>query len=298
VNQTVRPNLFVVGAMRSGTTTFHRHLLAHPQVFMSSDPKEPSYFLTREQLLDVQPGLERRGFWRGEERYLELFKDAGNAPVVGEASANYARLPRVGGVAERVCEFNPQARIIYLMRDPVERTISHYWYMVRHFGETRDPLTALREEPDYTATSHYALQLRPWLQCFGTTNVYVLTMEQLLRDPQATMSQVYYWLGVDPGFVLPNPAEHQNAAPLQMRQVRGAGHAQRFRHSALWNAIGPLVPARLRRLGRGLSERKVARTAVDLGPVRSHLVELHTPQVRQLEALLGQEYPEWTSVAR
>ena len=298
MNRPVHPNLFVIGAMRSGTTTFHRHLLAHPQVFMSSDPKEPSYFLTREQLLDVQPGLEKRGFWRGEDRYLELFKDAGDRPVVGEASANYARLPRVSGVAERVAEFNPRARILYLMRDPVERTISHYWYMVRHFGEQRDVFSALRQEPDYTATSHYAMQLEPWLSRFGESQVHALTMEQMLRDPQSTMSRVFAWLGVDPAFILPNPAEHQNAAPEQVQQVRGAGRAQRFRHSALWNAVGPLVPARLRRLGRGLSERKVARTAVDLSSARRYLVELHTPQVRKLEALLGMEYPEWTSVGR
>jgi hypothetical protein len=294
----VRPNLFVIGAMRSGTTTFHRHLLAHPQVFMSSDPKEPCYFLTRDQLLDVQPGLEKRGFWRGEGHYLELFKDAGDRPIVGEASANYARLPRVSGVAARVAAFNPQARIVYLMRDPVERTISHYWYMVRHFNEQRDPSSALREEPDYTATSHYAMQLQPWLAHFGGPHVYTLTMEQLLRDPQAAMSSVYAWLGVDPAFVLPNPAEHQNAAPQQLRQVRGAGHAQRFRHSTFWNAVGPLVPARLRQLGRSMSERQVARAAVDMSAVRRYLADLHTPQVRQLEALLGREFPEWTSIGR
>lgn len=296
MNRPVRPNLFVVGAMKSGTTTLHRYLRTHPHVFMSSDPKEPTFFLTREQLLDVLPGVEKRGYWRGEDRYLELFSDAGDCPIVGEASANYARLPRVQGVADRVAAFNPDARIVYLMRDPVERTLSHYWYMVRFFEEKRAPLTAVREDPDLTETSHYAMQLEPWLARFGPGRVYTLTMERLRDDAQGTMSELFGWLGVDASFILPNLGEHANAAPEEIAQVRGSGGLQRFRNSALWNAIGPLVPPPLRRLGRGMAQRKIERERVDMAPAREYLAELHRPQVRRLEALLGRSYPEWKSV--
>ena len=129
-----RPNLFLVGSMKSGTTSLHRHLARHPQIFMTMDPKEPIYFLTREQLLDVLPGVEKRGFWRGEDTYLALFEGAGHHPIIGEASANYARLNRVQGVPERVAAFNPEARILFIARDPIEHTISHYWYMVQHLS--------------------------------------------------------------------------------------------------------------------------------------------------------------------
>ena len=61
-----RPNFFLVGSMRSGTTSLHRHLTRHPEIFMSTDPKEPSYFLEREQLLEVFPEVEKRGFWKAE----------------------------------------------------------------------------------------------------------------------------------------------------------------------------------------------------------------------------------------
>ena len=142
--RTNRPNLFVVGAAKAGTSSLHRYLQTHPQVFMTTDPKEPTYFLTREQLLDVLPGVEKRGFWKSEENYLRLFDGADDRPVIGEASANYARLPRVPGVAERVAAFNPSARIVYIMRDPIERTISHYWYNVRFKGERRAMATRSR----------------------------------------------------------------------------------------------------------------------------------------------------------
>ena len=178
-----RPNFFLVGSMKSGTTSLHRYLLSHPQIFMTSDPKEPTYFLEREQLLDVLPGVEKRGFWRSETAYLDLFKEADRQLVIGEASANYARLNRVSGVPERVAAFSPDARILFVARDPIERTISHYWYMVQHFEERRDMLTAIRDEADYTDTSHYAMQLKAWLRCFPAERVKLITTEALSARP-------------------------------------------------------------------------------------------------------------------
>lgn len=290
------PNLFIIGAMKAGTTSLSRYLGAHPEVFMTSDPKEPTYFLTRDQLLDVLPGVEKRGFWRGEEFYLELFASAGDRPVIAEASANYARLNRVAGVAERIARFNPDARIIYIMRDPVERTISHYWYMVRFFAERRDMLTAVQQDSDYTDTSYYAMQLRPYLDLFGTDRVLTVTTETL-RDRRAeTVASIFSWLNVDSAFMPPNLSEEANRAPPVIQQVRGRGVLHRLRNSKLWNSIGPRVPRQLRALARGLSERPVDRVATDIAAVRAYLRMVHLPQTRELEVLLGRDFPEWATL--
>jgi len=291
-----KPNLFVVGSMKAGTTSLARYLGAHPQIFMTPDPKEPTYFLTREQLLDVLPGVEKRGFWRGEEYYLKLFEAAGDRPVVGEASANYARLNRVQGVPERIHAFNPEARIVFILRDPVVRTISHYWYMVRFFGEQRDLMTAIREDPDYAETSDYAMQLRPYLALFGRERVLAITTESLARNPEDTMTGVYRWLGVDPAYVPPNLAERANETPDVVTQVRGTGLLHRFRHSAMWNALGPMIPESIRSLGRRLSEKPVERKSVDPADARRHLRPIQRPQVAALEELLERKFPEWTTL--
>jgi hypothetical protein len=293
---TRKPNLFVVGSMKAGTTSLARYLGTHPEIFMTSDPKEPTYFLTRDQLLDVLPGVEKRGFWRGEEHYLKLFEAAGDRPVIGEASANYARLPRVKGVPERIHAFNPNARILFILRDPVARTISHYWYMVRFFGERRDLLTAIREDPDYVATSDYAIQMQPYLALFGRERVLAITTEALAEAPESTLAGIYRWLGVDVTFAPPNLAERANETPDVVTQVRGSGLLHRFRHSALWNAIGPMIPASLRGMGRQLSERPVERKAVDPAAARRYLRPIHRPQVASLEELLGRDFPEWTTL--
>ena len=75
------------------------------------------------------------------------------------------------------------------MRDPIERTISHYWYMLQWYGERRDPLRAFKEDPDYTVTSYYAYQLAPYLALFGRDRVYTLTTELLRDRAPETMSK-------------------------------------------------------------------------------------------------------------
>lgn len=291
-----RPNLFLVGSMKSGTSSLHAYLGTHPMVFMTVDPKEPTYFLRREQLLDVLPGIEKRGYWRSEERYLELFAKAGDAPVIGEASANYARLHRVTGVPQRIAKFNLDARIILIMRDPVERTISHYWYMVRFFEERRDILTAIHEEPDYTDTSYYAIQLRPYLKIFGARNVKTLTMEALRDQPRKTMADVFRWLGVDDSFVPPNFDQRINEAPSLVTQVRGFGLLHKFRHSNMWNEIGSKVPTGIRSFVRSFSERSVARKEIEMTPVKRYLRPMQCEQTQELAEILGRDFPEWTSL--
>ena len=293
-----RPNFFVVGSMKSGTTSLHRYLLTHPQIFMTEDPKEPTYFLERDQLLDVLPGVEKRGFWRGEDAYLALFKAADGHPIIGEASANYARLNRVQGVPDRVAAFSPDARILFIARDPIERTISHYWYMVRFFEERRDMLAAIREEPDFTDTSNYAMQLKAWLERFPEERVRFITTESLSAKPVETMAEVFRWLKVDDGFVPPNLGERVNEAPAVVQQVRGRGRLHDLRHSSLWNAVGPMVPSALRKAARRFSERAVEREEVDREPVEQYLRPLQLRQTEELSDLLQRRFPEWETLQR
>lgn len=282
--------------MKAGTTTLAQHLAAHPQVYMTARPKEPSYFLTRAQLLDVYPTIEKFGFWRGEELYLKLFEPAGDRQIVGEASANYARLHRVTGVAERVAEFNPRARIVFIARDPVLRTIAHYWYMVRYSAERRDILTAVRDDRDLCDTSYYAMQLRPWFAYFGADNVYVLTTEALRDQPAETMAKLYRWLEIDDSYLPANIGRRANEAPEVIAQVRGLGVLHRFRNSGLWNAVGPFIPKKIRSFGRSMSEVSVERKHVDDGPVRRFLRPRQRDETKELESLVGRSFPEWSTL--
>ena len=100
--------------------------------------------------------------------------------IIGESSTNYTKLPICTNVVEKIWAFNPDARFIYLMRNPVDRVISHYWHGVKYGDERNDALTAIRQKQEYTCFSDYATQLEPYIERFGLDKVYTLTFESLI----------------------------------------------------------------------------------------------------------------------
>jgi hypothetical protein len=292
----MKPNLFLIGAMKSGSTTLHELLAEHPQICMS-EPKEPCYFIDPQVLKITWPEMWAMGFWQSEAAYLHLFEAKPGARYFGESSTDYSKRPKFDGVVERIAAFSPHSHIVYIVRDPVERTISHYWHMVEHRGETRSPLSAIKEDPHYIEVSDYAMQLTPYIERFGRDRVYVMTFEELIRDPAHSVRGVFEWLGVAADFVPTGLAAAHNVTPVRVRQQRaGMGWLQRFRHSALWTRLGPLTPAGLRRLGVGFAEKSVVRKQVDVTDVVDYLRPLQKAQTTRLAALVGREFPEWKTL--
>jgi hypothetical protein len=287
-----KPNLFIIGAAKAGTTSLHNYLGSHPRVFMS-EIKETGYFFDRrEQVRPPHP----KGYWNDQDLYLELFAKAGDALYRGESSVGYTMLPHLTGVAKRICDFNPDARLIYIMRDPVERTISHYWWRVWLEGEARDIRTAILNDPFYRDVSNYVLQLEPYLELFRRDQLKMLTLEELNADPGRTLRDIFAWLGVDSAFTPPNERDKLNVTPKVLSQHRGRRWLQSFRTSPFWNAVGPRMPRSLRSLGRLLVERRVDKSSVSHDEVISFLQPIQREQTVRLSVLLGRDFPEWKSL--
>ena len=279
--------------MKSGTTTLHELLAPHPQISMS-DPKEPCYFIDPDLLRAYWPEMWRQGIWKSEAAYLALFPEKPDARYFGESSTDYSKAPKLSGVVEKIAGYSPDARIVYIMRDPVERTISHYWHMAEHRGEVRNPQNAITEDPHYTEVSHYAFQLQPYIARFGRERVYALTFETLKSHPKETVQALYTWLGVDADFEPTDLRGARNATPEAVRQKRpGRGMLDRLRHSALWDKAGRYCPPALRKLGVSLVEKPVHPKNADLSEVIAHLRKLQRPQTAELAQLLGRDFPEW-----
>jgi len=282
VNQRI-PNLFIVGAMKSGTTTLHNYLNMHPDIFMSQKPKEPQYFVQ-----------ELNGS-KGEDWYLSLFESAGDAKIIGESSTDYSKLPRYQGVAQRIASFNPDARIIYIMRDPVKRSMSDYWWNVQWSAEGRDMLTVMKKVPDITDISYYAMQLRPYIDIFGHNRVMTLTLEELSAAPKETLQQIFRWLGVDSSFILPDINRRYNTSPEKVPTVRGAHFISQLRGTFVWEVIKRIMSSQLRQRVIKLLSRPVER---DLSYVEATIDYLRPiqQQTEELCQLLGRQFPEWRTL--
>lgn len=282
--------------MKSGTTYLRTLLNWHPSIFMC-EPDEPSYFVDPKQLKAIWPDMWRRGIWQSEERYLRLFKPAGDATILGEASTNYSKRPLVSGVAERIQAFNPQARFIYLLRDPVERTISHYWHMVRHHAEHRPMAAAVRRDSQLVAVSYYAMQLQPFLERFGRDRIAVVTFEHLVEKPAETMRLLEEWLGIDVGGVDPSRfARAENVTPDVVSMPLWGGVPQQMRRSPLVDSIMPHVPPAIQTTLHRLTTKDVRRRSVDVTDVVGFLQPIQRRQTAELAKLLGRTFPEWTTL--
>lgn len=181
------PNLIVIGGLKCGTTSLHHYLNLHPEIAMSR-PKELNFFVAELN-------------WElGPDWYASHFDRA--APVRGETSPHYTNLPRFQGVAERMREtLGADARLIYMVREPLERILSHYLHNVGGAYETR-PLEQALADPEnaYVARSRYAMQLGPYLEAFERDRVLIVANEDLAARRDQTVRRVFEFCGVDAGF--------------------------------------------------------------------------------------------------
>jgi len=290
-----KPNLFLIGAMKAGTHYLRKLLNAHPDIFMC-EPDEPSYFVDPRDLRRIYPEMWQQRLWRSEERYLELFMPAGDARILGEASSSYTKLPLAPGVVERIAAFNPDARFIYLLRDPVERAISHYWHMVRHHTERRPIADAFRRDAQFVAFSHYAMQLRPYQERFGRDRIVVVIHERLIADPVGVMRGLYEWLEVDAAIDPSGFADPENVGPEIVRTAGWGGVPRRLRQAPwLRDAVERLPPAVQCALRR-LTMREVSRRAIDTTEGVAFLRAQQLGQTDELAQLLGGGFPEWATL--
>jgi hypothetical protein len=176
------PTFVIIGAMKAGTTSLHRYLDAHPQIFMAR-PKELDFF------------VEGRNWERGVDWYREHFDPV--VPVRGESSPNYTADPYLPGVAERMAGVVPDAKLIFMVRDPVERVRANWIHTYSNRVEDR-PLREAVLDPnaEYLARSRYHHQLSRFLEHYPMERILVLEQEELLEERRETLVRVWRFLEV------------------------------------------------------------------------------------------------------
>ncbi len=177
------PDFLLVGAMKCGTSTLAAQLGAQPGLFMT-DPKEPNFF------------SDDAIFAKGRDWYERLFDQAGR-DIKGEASTHYTKLPTHPATLGRMRAMLDAPRIIYLIRDPVARAVSHYiheWTMGVMSGEIE---RAFAEHAELIEYGRYAMQIAPYVKAYGKDNVLILSLETMKAAPQSTLERVCEFLGHD-----------------------------------------------------------------------------------------------------
>jgi hypothetical protein len=267
------PTFVIIGTMKGGTTSLYHYVRQHPQVFMPRT-KELHFFVAEKNL------------WRGLPWYERNFAGADGALAVGEASPDYTKYPEFEGVAQRMAAVVPQARLVYAIREPVERIRSHYLHDLARGRERRPIEAAVPGNDHYLAPSRYALQIEQYLEHFPREQLLVVRSEDLREHRAATLRRVFRFVGVDPEWSPPNQeceyntAGSKTAPGVLMRTARHVPGAARLRLLAptpvmalerLFGRSRQALDPGAGRMTEELRRRLLADLAPDLRRLRGHV---------------------------
>ncbi|GAB2603291.1 hypothetical protein Aab01nite_48590 [Paractinoplanes abujensis] len=303
------PDFLIAGVPKAGTTALHAALVGHPELFLPT-VKEPKFFLSDGPPPrhggpgDVQTYQEH--VWRQAD-YEALFAPAPAGALLGEATPFYLH-----DLAshERIKALVPSARLILLLRDPVDRAHSNWTHLWNAGLEPEaDFLTACRAEPErvaagwapfwhYVALGRYGEQVRHLYEHFPREQVLLMRYKELKDQPAATLDRVCEFLGVKTGVLTAVPRENVNRHVVE---DNGVNQVLRF---LLRNggSFGHRFPVPLRLAARGplltLLHRKHGTRPVTTPAERAALLPLFADDIALLTEVTGESYEDWLSVDR
>lgn len=302
----MKPNFFLVGVAKAGTTAVASYLAQHPEIHLSPI-KEPNYFCTdlhrylaKSRLNDTAPlnvkaylSRKKRPYVQSalvnaEEDYYQLYSQASGATAIGECSTTYMYSRTA---AARIREAHPDARIIVILRNPIERAFSHY-LMDRRIGLAT---TSFREALDYELSllepnmgncrlyidmGRYATQLERYLSVFPREQMLILKFDDLRRNTREVMREIYSFLGVSPDF-WPGSLVYENAAVLPR-----APTLNRLLHvTGIKKRLRLLLPRAIKRRLKILYFSAAKELVID--DARKLLERLYASENQRLEKLCG-----------
>jgi Sulfotransferase domain len=281
------PTFVVIGAMKGGTVSLCHYLDDHPDVFIARGGTfgEPHFFVAETN-------------WpRGLGWYESLFDGADGVAAVGECSPGYSWAHVHRGVPERMAQVVPEARLVYVVRDPIARMQSMYMHQVSAGRERRRAEEALRDDP-YLWPSMYGFQLAAFLDYFDRSQLLVIASEVLRERPREALSAVFGHLGVDPAAVnLDNRVQDHRSMDKPVPRLHDLRWLPRreVQLNPRWR------PDQRTGLARLLTTRR-ARADDSAIPreLRDRLDERLAPDLGRFEQLLGHPIPgdwKWSSSA-
>ena len=201
-----RTDFIGIGAAKCGTTWLHHCLEEHPEVCMPSPKKEPGFY---------------DNHWEDWDYYESLFRHRKKAQILGEFTPGY--LPGLG-VAERIASHNPRAKLILIVRNPIDRAYSHYCMLHKSGALSAGP-EAITPETRMFRDSMYWTSLSKYAERFPRKNILILIQEEMLAEPLTALKSIYHFLDVDPAFI------------PSVLQKRIHGRSNKPRNQALYRAL-------------------------------------------------------------
>ncbi|MEM6252383.1 MAG: sulfotransferase domain-containing protein [Cyanobacteria bacterium P01_D01_bin.156] len=312
------PNFFVVGAAKAGTTALCEYISQHPQIYISPI-KEPNFFATENGDLECSftgHGVASNQLWIQTNQivtswpeYEKLFQKVSGEKAIGEGSTIYLYSKHT---ARRIFDYSQQAKIIIVLRNPVERAYSHYLFRIRH---NQEPVNVFSDALDlenqriednwgppwhYQRRSFYYEQVKRYLDIFGLTQVRIYLFEDFKHDTHTLLEDIYRFLRVAPNFkadtqIQYNPSGIPKNAKLQtfLEGLNDAQHPLRV-------GFRSLIPEGIRKRTKVSRERAKVKLMKNnlaqppLSPeVRAQLINVFREDILKLQDMIQRDLSAW-----
>ena len=289
------PDFMIIGAAKSGTTSLADDLARHPGIFIT-DPKEPEFFCRDEN------------YARGLAWYESLYDSAEPGQLRGEASPHYTDYPAMPETAPRLAEAYPAIKLVYIVRDPVERAFSGWLQKLKNQDRWGGDMDVPREFSEAIRTyqplldmGDYELQVKRMLEFFPKQQLRVYLFEEYVRDRDVMIRDLAGFLGFDPSPLLDFDAKRSNASADHFETQAKGRMVSRLKQIPGVEAVKDLLPEKLRKgavqavfqspLGKRAAQQAEPDPMSDED--RAYLVDHYQDSIAWLEDFLGRPLPDW-----
>lgn len=293
------PNFLLIGAPKSGTTALYNYLNQHPDIYMSP-VKEPHFFAFEDEALSFQgPKVTINDTTiTSLEAYQRLFQNAADETAVGEASALYLSIPKA---SERIKHYLPDAKLIAILRNPVDRAYASFMQLMRDGREPlRDFSQALQAEElriqdnwgflwRYQRLGLYAAQLHHYLDKFDRSQMKICLYDDFKANPVALLQDIFNFLTVDSSFI-PDMSIKHNVSGIPRNPLL---HAFLKRPNLVKELMKPFIPDQMRtQFVSSLRNRNLEKPELS-STVKHQLVNAFREDILELQTLLDRDLSAW-----
>ncbi len=266
----------IIGAAKCGTTSVANGLSNHPDVCFCKE-KEPEFFSTHTN-------------WAEKiNEYHALYKPT-KGQKLGEGSTNYTMHPEFPNTHEKLHEYNPNLKLIYIMRDPIKRMESHFAHNYVRGRIKRTMEEEVLSNPSFVSRSSYYMQISPYIAQFGKENVLLLVFEEYVKNPKDVFVQLANFIGVDADYYKQQEDFSQKNQTANRKILADGGKGKVFKSL---KKIRRYIPEHIVNIGLKLFGNSIEKNPEFPLALKKELYKKIESDMEKTEALLGKKLSMW-----
>jgi hypothetical protein len=287
------PNFIIIGVAKGGTTSLHRYLDQHPQVFMSPI-KETNFFACEDARAETRTGEvhpPNPPYYRAKtlDEYEALFAGVSGEIAIGEASPRYFGCPTT---PQRIYDCIPEVKLVASLRNPADRAFSGFLMRVRKGRAALDMQQRLTPDSHHVREGFYYNQLKRYFDIFPKEQIKICLFEEFKEDPAGAVQDLFKFLGVDTNCVPDTSIRHNPGSIPRSRLLN-----RLFYHPALISMAKTLLPESVQGLVKRVSQTNLKSPPEFPADLRAELLQLYRTDILKLQDLLDRDLSIWLNEA-